>query len=210
MKLLFPLSSHVLHERTVFLDGEERPGATLLPFFDRHGFVRQVLLLDGASSEPWLFDPSEATLRSRGWRKLELTGEVRRLTRERLRLLSGLWHFDPWSLWTELRYRFGKLAPMLAKTNCFGALRIKRKKIAVSKLHYRSILSGVLWATYQTKTQCQLVFFSSCELSEPTERDGWETAGGAGPRRWQLAPSWQRTRRDSPDSETTAFHSEDL
>jgi hypothetical protein len=189
MALYLPISSHGLRRLTVTSYEGELRGATLFPFFDREGKAPRVIVLAEGSSEIRVFDPRETPLRFRFWRRLNVEGNFRRITRDDLRLMSGLWHFDPWWLLAEPGRSEGEIAALVKQTNCFGKL-CDGKKREVKKLYFGRDLTRVLWAEYRKKGQSGMVSFSKCALpSQPAPRLEPGTPRQAG---WRLDPFWNR------------------
>jgi hypothetical protein len=158
-------SSHYLHGRTVAGGDQEWEGATLFPFFDDAGHVRRVVLVSDAPCEMRVFDPSAAVVR-RGWGKFELEGDLPRLRLDEARLLTQLWHFDPWWMLTAPPWVGRDLVAMLVATNCCGKLRTRRHNCEIARLYYRRDLTRVVRAVYEKSGQEQYPAFSSCVLPE--------------------------------------------
>jgi hypothetical protein len=190
MAVFLPVSSHGLRRLTVVSDAAELRRATLLPFFDRQGEAPRVVIVDESSSEVLVFDPREAVLRFFGWWRLQIEGNVRRPTQDDLRLLKGLWHFDPWRLLASQNNAPQELAAVLKPTNAYGKLCDRAKRRQVRKLYYRRDLLRAVGAKYRKKGQSGLVFFSSCVLPErfPAAREMERERQD----HWRLDPFWTR------------------
>ena len=182
-----PVSAKSLHRRQVRIGDDVFENASLLPFFDSRGQVRQVLVLRPDSSQIQLLRWRAGDFVVPLWSSVRVTGEsiwLRPVSDDRLDELADLWHYDPRWLLNASRYRKHWALEYLKATNCAD-----RFTGDVKALWYRRDLSQLTWVEVKSFSEFNLQRWRSDLLPQRPD--------AAAPRRrvtgaWRLDPAWRR------------------
>ena len=174
-----PIGARSLHRRKVRLQDAELEGASLFPFFDAGGAVAWLMLVWPGASTIAAMELQSVVVPM--WGAVEIDAEVAGildLDAERAtELAASRWHYDPWWLLREPRYRGHPAVPALKASNCAG--RFERP---IRQLYFKHDLLAVA-----TLTENHQEFFAfKPELLPPREdlRPAPTLSG------WRLDPVW--------------------
>jgi len=102
------------------------------------------------------------------------------------KLVTGLWHFDPWWMLTDERYAGQRTVELLKSTNCAG--RFGRN---VTMVYYRRDLSRVSSLRIRGSSLVEVTPWKSELLPAPPALPVPERLARPTPM-WRLDPIWQR------------------
>ena len=182
-----PVSAKSLHGRQLRIGDEILENASLFPFFDNLGQVKQVLVLSPDSPQiqllRWRVGDFVVPLGS----SVRVTGEsawLRPVSDDRLAELADLWHYDPRWLLKAGRYRKHSALEYLKASNCAD-----RFTGDVRVLWFRRDLSQLSWVEVRSFSEFNLQRWRSDLLPQ--------RSAAAAPRRrvtgaWRLDPAWLR------------------
>jgi len=193
---VLPVSARSLHRGRVRIGDDVFENASLFPFFDHDGHVRQVLVLQGDSSQigvlRWRASDFVVPLLS----SVRVTGEsawLRPVSYDRLDELCGMWHYDPRWLLDAPRYRTHPLVEYLKATNCAD-----RFSGNVRTLWFRRDLSRLSWVEVKSFSEFNLQRWHEDFL--PAKKPSMARPTAAAPKQrvvdaWQLDPVWAQWTR---------------
>ncbi len=132
---LFPVAARSLHLRRVRLRDFVLERASVFPFFDRQGRVRALMLVWPPARRIVVLEHGSGSdlARARWWGEIQLRVDFAalrdvcadRVCADRVDAgrgsLAGLWHYDPWWVLREARFKGHPAVPALKATNCAGA-----------------------------------------------------------------------------------------
>lgn len=183
-----PVAARQLHRRRVRLRDTALERATLFPFFDREGQVSALMLV-------WPASPRIVLVEHPGLFSVPLLGDVRmRAGRQALvgvdagqaaAMTAGSWHYDPWWLLREARFRGHPAVPVLKATNC-----VERFTEPVSACYFsRDLASLQTLDVEDSDSEAQVsVPFTADRLPERSAKDPYRSPAKG----WRLDPFWQR------------------
>ena len=177
------ISSKRLHDRRIITPERTVERASLFPFFDREGQVRSFLLVDPTSSELFLAHRAERILVP-FWGPIRIKDRLEFLADDNIDNLLPFWHYDPWWLLKEPRYKDNEWATVLPGTNCVNELAP-----GVQSLLFSGNLLWARWVMSKTEDGYRTDRFRSSMLPEYNQvppRDA--RTGRTG---WRLAPFWE-------------------
>ncbi len=162
--------------------------ATLFPMFGHDGTVHHVMVVDEQSSDIRFLDSRQVAARVPMWGAIRLQcdlGSLARLGDELPPMVGRLWHFDPWWMLAEPRYRNIQAADTLKATNCADKMAWPVRSLA-----YDRKLRKVIWQVGRKQGQFEIGRFTPEALpaEHPTlpESEGrLDSSGG-----WRLDPFW--------------------
>ena len=200
---LFGISARRLHKKVWVLDNGTRMRASLFPFFDRRGNVRQIMIADWDSG----------TVRAAAVRPHVV--ELKWFAPNRLHLLPGAmhlvhgpstcgllshWHVDPWWVLGEPEFSSNSAVPALRCTNAVHALGSKG-----SSVYFTKDLTRVRWMVRSDSSSTTMKKWDPAVLDHehPQVPDSTRAAldgrvhasTGTGRMEWVLAPPWARGLR---------------
>ena len=192
-----PVRAKRLHEHALRLGSRPSETGSVFPFFDREGAVSFLMVALPHTSEVYAVR----------WRTRLVTippvGAVRigggtfaldPLDEQSARQLAALWHYDPWWILTEPRYRDYWAAPMLKETNVIPHLQEHN----VTSVCFTRDLSRAYTATIGMKDDASIRRWKPSWLPESGPQATEETPPRVERRgMWRLDPIWDRRCRDA-------------
>ena len=174
-----------LRERALVCGQASIRRATLLPFFDRAGSVAQVMIVDADSSDLRTFKVDRARARIPTWGAIRIEGLIDTLDEFVIDQLAGLWHFDPWWLLRDERFRDNAVIPILQSTNCAEVFDEQPASLLFSGCltELRKVRFAAPSENYENRQYCDEML----PLREPTPLAGRKTRSAG----WRLAPVWR-------------------
>jgi len=174
-----------LHERKLVGGDTFIRQATLFPFFDRAGSVRQVLIVDADSSELRTFRLDKTRAWIPLWGSIRLDGPIQGLDEDVMDQLAPLWHYDPKWLLSDARFESQAAVPILKLTNCAEAFGQQPADLlfSVRLTNLRKVSFLVPTRDFQSRGFRPEML----PTRGPTRIPGVETRDAG----WQLAPIWQ-------------------
>ena len=174
-KVLYPCRVHL---RDAVL---ERAG--FFPFFDRHGQVHGYMLVWPSSS--WIVWLDAGSDPIEGIRPLRLKvdfGRLQDMGPHDLDLYPELWHYDPWWLLREPRYKGHPAVPPLKATNAVRYLK-EVENAALFSSDLRTVIGPITDALPESR--------DAWELKTPAAQRGLRRpVPSKGRVRWRLKRTW--------------------
>ena len=188
-----PVSARRLHRRAAQATDRLLTEASLIPFFDRSGDVRWIILLTPESPDIFLVQHLPLRFRVPLWGPVELATvakELQPLDRQRAAPLQRLWHWDPWWLLNDPRYAGHAAARILTSTNCAG--RLTRK---VKMFYFRRDLTRLTGVLIRKKAGTELILWRAALLPPPEPAPAEPPPPAPAGLTWHLDPIWARWAR---------------
>lgn len=189
-----PVQAKRLHEHALRIGPRPSESGSLFPFFDRDGAVSHLMVMLPHTPEVYAFH----------WRAGRVTvppvGAVRigdsgfaldPLDEQTAHELATLWHYDPWRVLTEPRYRDYWAVPMLKATNAVTFL----EKRSVTSMCFARDLSRTHTVALSTGDDATSQPWNPAWVPESVPEATQAASRGRRRRTWRLDPIWDRRRR---------------
>lgn len=183
-----------LHRRTIVVQDERLARGSLFPFFDSTGRVVQLMVVHPVSNDIFMLPWDKKVVR------VPLLGPIRltylpTINECDIGIVERLWHYDPWWVLADERFRNHWATPVLKDTNCVEDLTVH-----LISVWFRSDLGRLNWVWLKEGQREYTIRPWNALYLDPGRQTPVRSGTRIGARRthsrplrpeWQLAPIWE-------------------